>query len=300
MELSPSRASPPRAMPKKLPAVQKPQASERSLSLVDAGALAFKRNGVWQVPSESRSSSGSFRSTVGHQVKAPLALSMDEAEHLSIMLDNTLEVPVDPVLGSAGMASTSFEEWGSQTPQEIIQEAKALLHERFGVLDDSVLEKQKTEEPPQLDKSSLIVLPDNRVRSMEDRVSDRMRALLLHEEEVPEELKETAPAASMASRRPSDSKRKAVRNPWYIPPTDWYSEKAIQMAAKEGSEVFPYDALSEVVEDEPPPGTAIEGEGEPRRLTKQDRETLHICDAYRKHLDSHKPKLRRPHFLQNT
>lgn len=218
-------------------------------------------------------------------------MSRDEVQNISHFMDSSLEMPS---MFSAG-ATESVDEWQVQSVEAIIQDVKQRVHERKPwrkELDDEVLERRRqNERQGRLDRGYHIILPDNRVRAMEDQLSRRVRAELLGEE-VPVETATAVPPAN--TRRAEASKAKAVRkggNPWYLPSKSWYSKSATKDGESQGLG-FPYD--SQILKTDGLYATAcdndlvvakvVDGDGDARPLTQRDKETLQIVDDYRAYM----------------
>merc|ERR1719356_546698 len=130
---------------------------------------------------------------------------------------------------------------------------------------------------------------------MDAQISRRVRAQLMGEEEVPE------PAPLPPQRRPDEGRGgpkgpRRPRNPWYLPPSTWYSSKAAKDVSDGNSGSFPYDSqiLGEGSSGLPPSDEADPGGDGPHRLTQREKETLQIVEAYKQHMKGS----RLPHFLQ--
>merc|ERR1719413_268132 len=120
-------------------------------------------------------------------------MTSEEMRHLSQLVDSSLDMP--SIFGSSGDPSAT--DWEVQSPEAIIQEVKQRVHERKPwrhELDESVLERRRqNERQGRLERGYHIILPDNRVRAMEDQLSKRVRAQLLGES-VPETTPAPAPS----------------------------------------------------------------------------------------------------------
>eukprot|EP00971_Amphidinium_carterae_P115852 2294692-Amphidinium_carterae.1 len=84
-----------------------------------------------------------------------------------------------------------------------------------------------------IDRSFHIILPDNRVRAVEDRLSRRIRAQLLGE---PEPLPEGTSTLRFSAASKAVPKRPVKpRNPWYLPAHRWYTGANGGDVAEDGS-----------------------------------------------------------------
>lgn len=249
----------------------------------------------------------------------PASISRDEVRSFSEVLDKSLELPLGPFAGSVlGGAS----EWEVQTKDDILKEVRQHVQAQKPwreEYDDAVFERRRqAERLESADRGCLIILPDNRVRAMDTQISRRVRAQLLGEEEVPEPPSWAAQQRRQEESRPKGPKR--VRNPWYLPPHTWFSNKAANDAGEGQTGSFPYDG--QILRGESHATTtsgttasgrggggggsgagggqaAEEGGGElggdgPHRLTQREKETLQIVEAYKQHIKGS----RLPHFLQ--
>merc|ERR1712217_321245 len=134
-------------------------------------------------------------------------------------------------------------DWEVQPPEAIIQEVKQRVHERKPgrhELDESVLERRRqNDRQGRLDRGYHIILPDNRVRAMEDQLSRRVRAQLLDEDPEPQPI---APTKKNSQEEELAKKgRRKVRNPWYQPAHTWYCKATKDMGVERGGG-FPYDS----------------------------------------------------------
>lgn len=172
-------------------------------------------------------------------------------------------------------------DWQVQSPQEVLQEAKENVRRRRPgeeLLDDHQLELLSR---PQ-DKSHRgchIILPDNRVRAMEDQLSARVRARLLDEGKGP---METPRAPRPQRRRPQAESRPRAppkpRTPWYLPPTQWFNKEGTG-ENDEGGGGFPYDGRYKAAEQDG-------AEGGP--LSQKEKDSLQIVEAYKQYMKEDK------------
>jgi len=121
-------------------------------------------------------------------------------------------------------------------------------------------------------------------------------------------------AASIPNLPEKPQRRQKVRNPWYMSPNDWYDEKVLKLLQASNSQtsdnlrsmISPYENLSNYTDQDDPPdlsvttdpavGQQVQAQEEKaRRLTQNEKETLQICEKYRKYLVSEGGRL--PHFL---
>lgn len=176
--------------------------------------------------------------------------------------------------------------WQVQSVEDIIKDARQSVqvrHLQRIELDDAALERRRQSAQEQ-DQSFLIILPDNRVRSIEDHISSRVRALLLEEDEP-----EAAPVAPKAAKTAASRKARA---PWYLPPKTWFSGKVGIDPNEKASGGFPYDSV--ILGISPSTQEQELSTDAPRRLTMRDKESLQIVEAYRHYMKGS----RLPHFLQ--
>lgn len=222
----------------------------------------------------------------------PASVSQDEVRSISEVLNRSLDAPLS--LGTGPSSATV--EWVVQSKEDILRDAKRCVQERKPwreEVDDASLERRRlSDRQDRVDRGYLIILPDNRVRSMDTQLSRRVRAQLFNEEEVPEAPQLGAPA----QRRQEENKPrgpKRMRNPWYLPASSWYANTARKDPGKRESGRFPYDTLLRG-EDGPPSTAPAAEDQETAGLTQRDKETLQIVEAYRQHMKGS----RLPHFLQ--
>jgi len=217
-------------------------------------------------------------------------MSHDDVRNLSQQFDDSLQMA-----SSVGFSADpepfvrqESEGWNVQTPANIIEEVTRLVHERKPWrqrLDDSVLDQKHNERQDRMERGFHIILPDNRVRVMEDELSFRVRCSLLDTD--PEEEEPPLPPL-----RPDMSKfknKKMRTNPWYLKPEKWYSleEKLKAENDEENSNDFPYANVILNLPNEPKPN---ETAGAPA-LTPFQKENL---DMYKTWMKGN----RLPHFLQ--
>jgi len=198
-----------------------------------------------------------------------------------------------------------MHDWEVQSPEDILKEVRRAVLDRRPWhreedLDDAFLERRRRNERG--DGGFHIILPDNRVRAVEDQLGSRVRAELLGEDAV----EPVAPPLPRRPGRPEDGRPKGPRrhrNPWYLPATHWYDPEAQKDPNAERGGGFPYDSqILSGGEAEPPHVEEQErggdagsgGDGPVRALTRRDKETLQIIDAYKQYMKGH----RLPHFLQ--
>eukprot|EP00929_Paragymnodinium_shiwhaense_P013047 TRINITY_DN120902_c0_g1_i1.p1 TRINITY_DN120902_c0_g1~~TRINITY_DN120902_c0_g1_i1.p1 ORF type:complete len:278 (-),score=71.17 TRINITY_DN120902_c0_g1_i1:127-960(-) len=277
-------------MPKK-----KPQPSQAELS-------AASREQQWS------------KQTRGHDVSlsaayASTSLSQEDMANLSQFLDSSLELPT--AFGEDGRAAT--EDWKVQDPEDIIKEAKRSIHARKpwrSEVDDSLLDKRRQTER-RLDRGYHIILPDNRVRSMEEQLSRRVRAQLLGED-VPLDLGTgSSGSGSQSARTRGDDKAKArktaLRAPWYLPANEWFNKEAKKKGQEDSSIGFPYDFAILKTEGlyakNSSPQMCVNKDGKEEELvplTSRDKETLQgVIDEYRTFMKNHPSGPQRlPHYMQ--
>lgn len=204
--------------------------------------------------------------------------SHDDVQGVSEVFDESLRLPA--ALG-VRHSTDSEGELQVQSVEEIIGLARRQVQARKPwreEIDDAILEKRRQADlQERVDRSHLIILPDNRVRTMDTQLSRRVRAQLLGEEDAGEA--QQAPLTRKREEVKANPRR--VRNPWYLPPSEWFASKvAKDTAEREGANV--HVEVQEIAEDVP------------RRLTQREKETLPIVEAYRQHMKGS----RLPRFLQ--
>jgi len=227
-----------------------------------------------QAPSQSE------RSTA-----APLDMSHGEAHGISLMLDDSLHAASGH--SAAPATVNAGDNWEVQSPDEIIQDVTQYVHARKPwrrKLDDSFLEHKHNERLDRLERGFHIILPDNRVRLMEDELSFRVRCLLLDVD--PEDA-----LPPPQPRRPEKSKpknNKMRQNPWYLKPHGWYDKT---------SKDNPNAQITEKSNDFPYANVILNVPGEPKmELTPFQKENIGIVEPYKAWHSKHGHRL--PHFLQ--
>ena len=167
-----------------------------------------------------------------------------------------------------------------QSADEIIQEVRTHVFKQKpwrGEYDESVLTRRASERQEFFDRSFHIILPDNRVRAVEDRLSRRIRAQLLGESDVggsdASMVNGVGAAATsawgqghsiVASARFGESKERPKRpirprNPWYLPPNSWHTGAAAGDGVSGdglGGGEFPYYA--QISKPDAKPGSTAE------------------------------------------
>lgn len=226
------------------------------------------------------------------------SMSLEEAVGLSQLLDSAFELPKDfDTVG--GLCDDAL---AISSPETILRDVKKYVRERnphLEEVDDALLERRRKEE--RSDPGCLIILPDNRVRSVGDQLNRRIRATLLGED-IPET--PIAPPPKRVEEQKKDG-FKRIRNPWYIDSKHWYSADAMR-SADDDQDVNPYESLAKANATTDEASTEVkeliensddkEG-GRPRRLTEHDKETLPIVDSYRRFV-IRDAGARLPHFLR--
>merc|ERR1711920_764325 len=167
-------------------------------------------------------------------------------------------------------------------------------------MGDAALERRRQiERQDRIDRGYHIILPDNRVRAMEDQLSRRVRAQLLDEDEGPEPQPPAPPKKSSQDECLAKVGRRKVRNPWYQPANTWYSKAAKDTGELRGGG-FPYD--SQILRSDADGNANVnenqDGTGDGRALTNSEKKTLQIVDAYRVYMRDVMKGARLPHFLQ--
>jgi len=211
----------------------------------------------------------------------PLDMSRDDARGISQLLDDTLQL----ASGHSAAPDTvhAGDKWDVQSPEDIINEVTQHVHARKPwrpKLDDSYLENKHNERLDRLERGFHIILPDNRVRVMEDELSFRVRCSLLDIDP------EDAPPPPQARRPEKDDshKRRMRQNPWYLKPHSWYSAKDNESTAERSND-FPYANAILNVPGEPKP-----------ELTTFQKENIGIVEPYKAWMKDGRHRL--PHFLQ--
>lgn len=290
-------------MPKKKPAVKLPQvdgASPRSLdgTLDQVGAGDLKQRRVLWDPStlpDDEASTCQEPSEVSTAL--PASISREDARNISEALERAVQVPSTFAAGVVGLTG----DWEVQSPEEIIHEVQKRVQERTpwsGSFDDSAMEKRReTERKTRLDHACHILLPDNRVRAMEEQLSRRVRAQLLDEEEPPEPAPQPTHHRTPRGQKKETGKpkKKVVRNPWYLPAKTWYDPKANMDTSEGAGGGFPYDSQSRpepAREEEEDAGAG--SDDKPRYLTRKDKESLQSVQAFVSFMKGQ----RLPYFLQ--
>lgn len=175
-------------------------------------------------------------------------------------------------------------DWQVQSPEDILIHAEELVHRRrpaWGTLDDSLLVARQDFK----DRSSggcHIILPDNRVRAMEDQLSQRVRAQLLGEQGP--EMTPLAPKP-IRRRKEADSRPRAPpkpRTPWYLPAEKWFSKEASGEDAEKGGG-FPYDGRYNARQAAEEEGN-VDG-GPP---SQKEKDSLQIVEAYKQYMKEDK------------
>jgi len=224
------------------------------------------------------------------------SMSLEEAVGLSQLLDSAFELPKD--FDSVG--GLTEDGLAVSSPEMVLKDVKKYVRERkpwLQEVDDALLERRRKEE--RTDPGCLIILPDNRVRSVDDQLNRRIRAMLLGEEAP-----ETTHTAPKDADKKKEQQRRKVRNPWYVSPDQWFSEKAL-MGADEADDGFPYDNLEKATSATDEQNTEAkeyidkteqEEGAKPHRLTKEEKENLGLCDKFRQYVLKEGGRL--PHFLQ--
>jgi len=241
----------------------------------DGQRVWFKAHGA-QAPPQSEPSTA-----------ASLGISRDDARGISQLLDDSLHLASG--FSTAPDTASTGDDWDVQNPKEIIEEVKRCVHERKPwrqTLDDRILDKKHNERQDRMEKHAFhIILPDTRVRLMEDELSFRVRCSLL--EVDPSEMEQPPPL-----RRPDKNKfrnQRMKQNPWYLKPTSWYSlkDKLRNENEKEDSNDFPYANVILNLPDEAKP----DEEDTKKQMSSFQKENLEMYKAYMK-------GNRLPHFLQ--
>lgn len=224
------------------------------------------------------------------------SISVEDAVGLTQLLDSALELPND--LGITG--GLGDDALAISSPAAILKNVKKIVRERnphLEEVDDALLERRRKED--RAVPGCHVILPDSRVRRVDDQLNRHIRAALLGEDVT----ESVTPAPPRREEETKKEKVKRVRNPWYIHPKDWHSENAMR-ADDEDTIRNPYENLAKAnsATDAASPemrellenSDDKEG-GRPRRLTVHDKETLPIWDSYRRYVIREQARL--PHFL---
>eukprot|EP00933_Yihiella_yeosuensis_P063674 TRINITY_DN6689_c0_g2_i1.p1 TRINITY_DN6689_c0_g2~~TRINITY_DN6689_c0_g2_i1.p1 ORF type:complete len:279 (+),score=63.08 TRINITY_DN6689_c0_g2_i1:123-959(+) len=203
-------------------------------------------------------------------------------------------------------------EWKVPDPEDIIKEVRRCVQARKPWRED--VDEEKLEAMRKADDQERkggggfhILLPDNRVKAMEDQLSRRLRAQLLGETEEDEAKPSAEPAMAKAApiqppamnrRLPEQTRvRVQVRNPWYLPAKIWYTDKMGKDPNKVSSGGFPYDTV--ILKDMPQTGEigSRGDEGLPRSLSQNEKEALEqILEKHGEQIKANGPRL--PYFLR--
>mmetsp|Transcript_7362 Transcript_7362/g.16108 ORF Transcript_7362/g.16108 Transcript_7362/m.16108 type:complete len:252 (-) Transcript_7362:77-832(-) len=167
--------------------------------------------------------------------------------------------PDSPTVLQAPEATADDMDPEVQDVQDIIQEVRKLVHTQKpwrGEYDEAVLERRAISERQEFyDRSFHIILPDNRVRAVEDRLSRRIRAQLLGEPEPSADQAGTLRFAESGLHSPRRAQARP-RAPWYLPAHSWYnrsSSKDVLGADGRRSSELPY--YTQIARVEARPGT---------------------------------------------
>jgi len=151
------------------------------------------------------------------------SLSEEDVRNLSHFVDSSLDMP--SIFGAGTESDTS--EWNIQSQAEILEEVKKAVHSRKPwrkELDDSVLEqRQHDERQGRMDRGYHIILPDTRVRTIDDQLSRRVRAQLLGEPLAEQTL--TAPQSARARLQDERKNASKFNNPWYMKSRAWFDKQ---------------------------------------------------------------------------
>jgi len=182
--------------------------------------------------------------------------------------------------------------------EEILYEVRRVVMDlREEALDDDILERRRPGEGDHTGSSYYIVLPENGVPAVEALLSSRVRAELLNDElQVEQPMQEPLQSQRRSLEDGSQTKKRTKpRNPWYVRPSKWYSGSSPGSPESDGRGGRQHDDPAGGSRDEDAvDGDASDRDDEPRALTRMEKETLPIVEAYRQSLKGH----RLPHFLQ--
>jgi len=237
----------------------------------------------------------------------PGRLSQAEAQRLTEFLDASIDMPPSYSGEGLGLAddSSSTRSGSSRTgTEEVLRDVRRAVLQRHGVNPDEDFDTIGLERNPRsttLPGGVHIVLPDNRVRAVEDQLSRRVRAELLGDDAGSELPAKTTPR----TKRPQEGRPtpRRPRNPWYLPPSAWHNPEALKDPAAEPRGGFPYD--SQILKNGEAESASFDdqerdanggGDGQARVLTKREKETLKIVEEYRNYMKAKGHRL--PHFLQ--
>lgn len=265
-----------------------PPGSARSARTLYARGLGDSQRRVFWDPDLTKASTGEGPSQSEPSTAASLGVLRDDARSISQQFDSSLQAA--SAFSVAPDSSNNAEDWAVQNPKDIIMEVVQCVHERKPwrpKLDDSILNQKHNERQDRQDRGFHIILPDNRVRVMEDELSFRVRCSLLDID--PSEAEQPAPPSRSDKSKAKNSRMR--QNPWYLKPGRWYSpsEKLKLENNEEDRNDFPYANVILNLQEEP----IREGEKKVEKppLTTFQKENLDMYKAYMK-------GLRLPHFLQ--
>eukprot|EP00928_Gymnodinium_smaydae_P048713 TRINITY_DN32615_c0_g1_i1.p1 TRINITY_DN32615_c0_g1~~TRINITY_DN32615_c0_g1_i1.p1 ORF type:complete len:270 (+),score=49.44 TRINITY_DN32615_c0_g1_i1:133-942(+) len=164
------------------------------------------------------------------------SLSREDARAFSrfvnTSLEHSLEDPEIALQAATGVADVDDDEWQLQSVQEIVADARRRVQAQKpwrAEMDDKILETRPHGERSGKDRGYHIILPDNRVRSLDDSFSRHVRAQLLgvKEEKLPD-YGYNAAQQPLSARRRDEARpkpRPKIQNPWYLPVKTWYTKK---------------------------------------------------------------------------
>lgn len=224
----------------------------------------------WEDGGFAKAGAGEGRASQSEPSTAmPLDMSHDDVRDMSQMFDNSLHMASGH--SAAPQTVHAGDNWDIQTPDEIIQDVTQYVHARKPWrqwLDDSFLERKHNERLDRLERGFHIILPDNRVRVMEDELSFRVRCSLLDMD--PEDVEPPRPQPRRVEKS-KPKKHKRPENPWYLEPHRWFLPKdQLNAENTEKPNSFPYANAILNVPSQPKP-----------ELTTFQKENIGIVEPYK-------------------
>jgi len=229
-------------MPKKKKSVVLPPLADASHSTSAGVPHGFgTRDGDGQLTGRWKKSGTQFWENPGIMSQSESSIPLDitgvDARNISQLLENSLHVGS----GFGSAPDSNADSWDIQGPDDIIKDVMRHVELRKPwrpKLDDSILDKKHNDAQDRMEHGFHIILPDNRVRLMEDELSYRTRASLLDME-----VQDAPPPTPPMRPKQSDVKSKKMKaNPWYLKPATWYTLKD-NAAAEENLSDFAYKKM---------------------------------------------------------
>lgn len=262
---------------------------------IDKDQFPDDRRVSWEDGGFAKASAGEWRASQSEPSTAmPLDMSHDDVRDMSQMFDISLHMASGH--SAAPQTVHAGDNWDIQSPDEIIQDVTQYVHARKPWrqrLDDSFLEHKHNERLDRMERGFHIILPDNRVRLMEDELSYRVRCSLLDMD--PEDVEPPRPQPRRVEK--SKPKKQRPENPWYLKPHRWFLPKdQLNAENTEKPNDFPYANAILNVPSQPKP-----------ELTTFQKENIGIVEPYKAWMkDGHSiasggngsgTSFRLPHFL---